>query len=173
MSKSKAELCQDKYFNTFYITHIKDATNFAFYKCGNNAVALDLAQEAFTKIWENCAKIEIGKAKSYLLTVVNNLFLNTKRHEKVVFKYAKDSPYHDHTNKNPEYLLEEKEFKLKLTNAISSLSDNEREVFLLNRMEEKKYREIADLLNISQKTVEKRMSNALKDLRAKLGDLKF
>ena len=79
--------------------------------------------------------------------------------------YAKASPYLDKTNESPEYILEEEEFKKKLQNAISLLTESQREVFLLNRIEGKKYREIADMLDISQKAVEKRMSGALKILR--------
>ena len=53
---------------------------------------------------------------------------------------------------------------------IADLSEEQREVFLLNRIEDKKYREIAELLGVSQKTVEKRMSAALKILREKLNN---
>lgn len=161
-------LCDEIYFNEFYTTHIQSASNFAYYKSGNKNTALDLAQEAFIKIWENCNKIDFTKAKSYLFTVVNNLFLNKVKHEKVVFEYAKNSPYLDINNQSPEYLLEEEEFKLKLKKAIEDLTEAEREVFLMNRIDGKKYREIAELLAISQKAVEKRMSSALKKLRTKI-----
>jgi len=76
-------------------------------------------------------------------------------------------------NQDPEYLLQEEEFKQRLQNAISGLSDVEREVFLLNRIDGKKYREIAEMLDISQKTVEKRMTGALKFLRKKMDNLKI
>src|SRR3970282_20687 len=65
-----------------------------------------------------------------------------------------EAPNLDTNNQSPEYLFEEEEFKQKLTKAIASLNEAQREVFLLNRIEGKKYREIAELLNISQKTVE-------------------
>ncbi|MFN0728468.1 RNA polymerase sigma factor [Polaribacter gochangensis] len=161
-------LCDEIYFNEFYASHIQSATNFAYYKSGNSDTSLDLAQEAFIKIWENCAKIDFSKAKSYLFTLVNNLFLNQVKHKKVVFEYAKSSPYLDVNNQNPEYLLEEEEFKEKLKRAIQDLTEAEREVFLMNRVDGKKYREIAELLEISQKAVEKRMSSALKKLRNKV-----
>ncbi|MBU2930217.1 RNA polymerase sigma factor [Winogradskyella psychrotolerans] len=168
MSKPKSQLCEEKHFNSFYLDHIRAVTNFAYYKCGDQSQSLDLVQDAFAKIWENCSQIDFNKAKSYLFTTVNNLFLNVVRHQKVVFTYAKESPYLDQTNLSPEYLLEEEEFKIKLHTVIAALSVEQREVFLLNRMEDKKYREIADLLNISQKTVEKRMSGALKAIREKI-----
>lgn len=171
MSKSLSKLCEEKHFNSFYLHHVQALSNFAYYKCGDKAQALDLVQDAFAKVWENCAQVDFNKAKSYVFTTVNNLFLNVVRHQKVVLSYAKASPYLDKTNLNPEYLLEEEEFKKKLQSVIAGLSDEQREVFLLNRIEDKKYREIAELLNISQKTVEKRMSGALKALREKLDDV--
>lgn len=161
----KNKLCEENHFNNFYLEHIQSASNFAFYKCGDKDGALDLVQDAFSKIWENCSKIDFTKAKTYLFTTVNNLFLNKVKHLKVVMEYAKESPYLDSTNESPEYILEEEEFKTKLKNTIALLSDSQREVFLLNRIDGKKYREIAELLDVSQKAVEKRMSAALKILR--------
>lgn len=161
-------LCDEIDYNEFYKTHIQHANNFSFYKCGNQATSFDLAQEAFIKIWENCANINFSKAKSYLFTTINNLFLNKIKHEKIVFEYAQSTPNLDTNNQDPEYLLEEEEFKTKLKNAIADLTVAEREVFLMNRIDGKKYREIAEILEISQKAVEKRMSSALKKLRKKI-----
>ena len=173
MRSSKSNLCQETHFNSFYLSTVQDISNFAYYKCGDEASAMDLVQEGFAKIWQNCADIDIDKAKTYLFTTVNNLFLNTKRHEKVVLKFVKNAPYLDRTNLNPEFLLEEEEFKNKLSSAIATLSEEQREVFLMNRIEEKKYREIAELLGISQKTVEKRMSGAIKIIKNQIGDFKI
>jgi RNA polymerase sigma-70 factor (ECF subfamily) len=171
MSEEKNSLCDEYNFNDFYLKNIQSVTNFAFYKCGDRDAALDLVQDAFTKIWENCAQIDFNKVKTYLLTTVNNLFLNTIKHQKVVFQYEKEVPNLDTNNQNPEYLLEEEEFKVKLQKAISSLSEAQREVFLMNRIEGKKYREIAELLDISQKAVEKRMSAALKILKSQVDNI--
>jgi RNA polymerase sigma-70 factor (ECF subfamily) len=153
------------------LKNVQSANNFAYYKCGNSEAALDLVQDAFANIWENCSKIDISKVKTYLFTSINNLFLNTVKHQKVVLKYAKDTPNFDMNNQSPEYLLEEEEFKLKLTTAIASLNEAQREVFLLNRIDGKKYREIAELLDISQKTVEKRMSGALQILKSQIENI--
>ena len=171
MDSNKESLCEEVYFNTFYKDHFQSANNFAYYKCGDQASALDLVQDAFSKIWENCSSIDFTKAKTYLFTTVNNLFLNTVKHQKVVMNYAKAAPYIDTNNESPEYILEEEEFKKKLQNAIASLSDIQREVFLMNRIDGKKYREIAEILDISQKAVEKRMSGALKILREQIENI--
>ncbi|WP_437823437.1 RNA polymerase sigma factor [Tenacibaculum mesophilum] len=165
---TKKSLCNEEDFNEFYKANIQFVTNFSSYKSNDKDTALDLIQEAFLKMWEKCSEISYEKAKSYLFTSVNNLFLNKLKHEKVVLNYAKSAPYLDINNQSPEYLLEEEEFKNKLKNAIENLTEAEREVFLMNRIDGKKYREIAELLNISQKAVEKRMSSALKKLRSKI-----
>lgn len=171
MNSPEQNLCNEHRFETFYKNHIQAISNFAFFKTGNQALSLDLIQDAFSKIWENCSKIDVNKAKTYLYTTVNNMFLDSVRHQKVVMTYAKDQPYIDQMNQDPEYILQEKEFKQKLQNAISDLTEDQREVFLLNRIEGKKYREIAELLEISQKTVEKRMSGALKLLRKNISGI--
>ncbi|WKD85515.1 ECF RNA polymerase sigma factor SigE [Polaribacter huanghezhanensis] len=169
MSKKKS-VCESKVFEELYSEHSKSIYNFAFYKCGNTAKSEDLVQEAFIKMWNNCAKIIFEKAKSYLLTVVNNLFLNQVAHQKVVLSYnligGKEA-----TNETPEFLMEEKEFMDKLQKAISDLKEGQREVFLLSRIDKKTYKEIAEMLSISVKAVEKRMHMALKQLREKVGNI--
>jgi RNA polymerase sigma-70 factor (ECF subfamily) len=171
MNEENKTLCEEAHFNEVYLANVQSATNFAYYKCGDRDAALDLVQDAFAKIWEHCSQIEFSKVKTYLLTTVNNLFLNTIKHNKVVMAYAKETPNLDLTNQNPEYLLEEEEFKIKLQDAIASLSEAQREVFLMNRIDGKKYREIAEVLDISQKAVEKRMSGALKILKAQIENI--
>lgn len=169
MEKNQS-ICEPKVFEKVYNLQAKTLRNFMYYKCGDNATADDFVQEAFVKLWKNCAKVLVEKAKSFLFTVANNLFLNEYAHKKVVLKYQQKQTI-NHTNQTPEFLLEEKEFMEKLQNAIADLPKKEREVFLLNRIDKKKYREIAELLDISVKTVEKRMSSALKKLRNQIGNI--
>ncbi len=167
-----SNLCDEQQFDFFYKKEVNQVFRFIVAKNNNKDEAFDIVQEAFIKIWNNCDKFDISKAKSYVLSTARNIFLNLKKHEKVVRKYAKQSNelYIDH--ESPEATLRQKEFKIKLEKAISELTDAQREVFLLNRVEGKKYREIADLLNISVKAVEKRMSSALVTLRSKIEEIK-
>ncbi|WP_367328868.1 sigma-70 family RNA polymerase sigma factor, partial [Lentimicrobium sp.] len=64
--------------------------------------------------------------------------------------------------------LVEKELHYRIENALAELPEKCREVFLLNRNEQLRYREIAEKLGISLKTVETRMSKALNHLRKRL-----
>jgi RNA polymerase sigma-70 factor (ECF subfamily) len=65
----------------------------------------------------------------------------------------------------------EKEFLEKIEKAIADLPEKQKEVFLLSRIEKKKYREIAEILGISVKAVEKRMHLALIKMKDKIGNI--
>lgn len=165
---SEQDLCNDQVFNAFYLKHSRDLYNFMYYKSGDGDKVMDFVQDAFMKIFENCGKIEFSKAKSYLFTTANNLFLNVVKHQKVKLSYAQQQPVSAISNEDPEFVLQEKEYMQQLEDAISELTQAQREVFLLNRIDGKKYREIAEMLDISEKAVEKRIMGALKKLRTRL-----
>lgn len=139
--------------------------NFLLYKTGSEQEAEDLVQDAFLKLWDNCAKVAPEMARRWVFRVAENLFLNKVEHSKVVLKFQRRSAREEPTVSSPQDLLEEKEFKDKLDRAIAGLPPGAREVFILNRIDGKKYKEIAEMLGISVKAVEKRMHRALVDLR--------
>lgn len=155
---------QEKIFNNVYQEWIQPLYRYAFYQTKEQQSAEDLVQEAFTKYWHKMSSITPGKEKSYLYASIRNLWLNRIEHQKVVMRFASAETRASQVD-TPEYLLEMKEFRLKLEEAISDLPEGQREVFLMNRIDGLKYREIADLLGISQKAIEKRMSQALLQLR--------
>jgi len=163
-------ICEENTFSQIYDDYVKPIWNFIYFKCGDAAQADDLVQEAFIKLWQNCSKVSQEKSKSFLYTVANNMFLNEVAHKKVVLQHAKLKP-HRVDNQSPEYLLEEKQYHQKLQNAIANLTEAQRTAFLLNRIEGKKYAEIAEILKISVKAVEKRMSNALASLRKEIAEI--
>lgn len=162
--EQKTNVCEDRTFDEVYKTYATGIRNFIYFKCGDKDKAYDITQEAFIKLWENCKKVPQEKAKSYVYTVANNIFLNTVAHKKVVLKYV-ESHQPKVEKHSPQFLLEEKEYGEKLQEAISNLTEIQREAFLLSRVEGKKYREIAEILNISDKAVSKRIHDALEALR--------
>lgn len=162
-----SNVCEEQIFNSVFKTNAKTIFNYIYYKFGNEEKANDAVQEAFVKLWENCAKVSPEKAKSYLYTVANNLYLNVIKAEKVRLKYA-DKHSNSISNESPEFVLEEKEFQQKLDNALDSLPENQRTTFLLNRIDGKKYAEIAEMEGVSIKAIEKRMHLALKSLRSQI-----
>ncbi|MFO7744210.1 MAG: RNA polymerase sigma-70 factor [Psychroflexus sp.] len=161
-------VCEEKVYERIYNTYSEVINNYFYYKFGNQEMAEESVQEAFIKLWENCRKVPYAKAKSYLYTIANNLSLNRYKHKKVVLNYAKTVPQQTEDRQSPDYKMEEEEFKIKLERAIQDLSEKQRIAFLLHRIDEKSYKEIAEILNISVKAVEKRMQKALESLREKI-----
>ncbi len=166
MDTKENNVCNEQVYNMLFNSNSKTIFNYIYYKYGNEEKAYDTVQEAFIKLWENCTKVTPEKAKAYVYTIANNLYLNIIKAEKVRLKYASKSLAI--SNESPEFLLEEKQFHEKLENALNALPENQRTTFLLNRIDSKKYAEIAIIEGVSIKAIEKRMHLALKTLREKI-----
>lgn len=163
-------ICEDSVFDELFRTHSKDLHDFLYYKYGQDNNPGDLVQEAFIKLWDNCHKITFEKARSFLFTVANNQMLNELSKKKTALNYASQKPK-EYTMESPEYVMEENEYMDQLQSAIESLTEEQRTAFLLNRIEGKKHKEIAEMLGISRKAVEKRIYKALDKIREKIGDI--
>lgn len=167
MSSNQDSVCEEAVYEKVFMEQSKGLRNFIYYKCGDTSLAEDMVQEAFLKLWDHCAKVPLENAKAYLYTVARNSFFKLVEKKKVQLKHTEHKSPSINTE-NPEFILQEKEFQQQLNDAIGNLPDKQREVFLLNKIEKKKYREIAELLDISVKAVEKRMHLALVTLRKEI-----
>jgi RNA polymerase sigma-70 factor (ECF subfamily) len=154
-------------FEHIFQSHYEAIRNYIYYKSGNIDEAEDIVQEAFLKIWEKRETIIQSTVKSLLYTIAGNIFLNRWQHRNVEIQFALQY-VSEGTSSSPEYDLEMKEFDEKLQNALSALTEKNRTVFLMNRIDRMTYQEIANTLNISVKAVEKRMNKALTFLRETL-----
>jgi RNA polymerase sigma-70 factor (ECF subfamily) len=164
-------VCEESIFSRIYQKWGQALFNFIRYKTKDIDQANDLVQEAFITLWDHCAEVSPEKAKSYLYTVANRKFLNQVAHLKVVQRHQSETSTGIH-QENPEFLLEHLEFENKLKRAIDALPEGQKTAFLMNRIDQMTYAEIAEALEISVKAVEKRMHLALKTLRAEIKELK-
>lgn len=132
--------------------------------------AKDLVQSAFIKLWENRSTILDDKPiKSYLTAIVKNNCLDFIRHSKVIQEYEEEVKSTPLDFKNVTYdQLTDKELEGKVAEAIFSLPERCRQIFVLNRFVGLKNIEIARKLEISPKTVENQMTIALDKLKSKL-----
>jgi len=165
--KQNIGICEEKIFEGIYNKYAKTLHDFLYYKFGESLGPVDKTQEAFMKLWDNCTKVPVAKAKSYLFTIANNMMLNEAKHQKVVLKHRKITPEY-HTNENPEFLLEKKQYLERYQKALAKLSDEQRVAFLLSKADGKKHSEIATMLGITQKVVEYRIYTAFKILKREL-----
>ncbi len=132
--------------------------------------AEDLVQQVFVKIWEQRERLDIAwSLKAYLYKTVHNAALNRLRAANTRSKYLETNAAQlENANVTPDDTASE--LNERLQKALDLLPPQCRHVFELSRFEELKYREIADQLGISIKTVETQMGKALRILRLQLAD---
>lgn len=129
-----------------------------------HATAEDLVQTAFITIWDRRAQIDLSKSlRSFLFTIGYNRALNHFR-DTAKFTSEDDAP-EQATSETPAQDVSHMMTQQALRQAIAALPERRRAVFELCFLHDLTYRETADVLGISVKTVENQMSHALKAIR--------
>jgi RNA polymerase sigma-70 factor (ECF subfamily) len=139
-------------------------------------ISEEIVQDTFVKLWEIRETLnEQFNLRNFLYTITKNNCLNYLRNQKVALKHQQNLKYlelqfnYEALEKLGTY-IEFEELRQRIEGAIASLPSEIRDTFLLSRFEEMQYREIAEKLSVSVKTVEARMTKALKTLRIELKD---
>jgi len=131
------------------------------------AIAEDLTQDLFLDLWKRRKKIAIsGSLKAYLRKAAIHKALNQQRALKR--RQDRQQIWLQRAGSSTTKPLEINELLGYIQQAIDQLPERCRLVFILSRHEDLSYREIAQLLNISEKTVDHQMRKALQFLRQKL-----
>lgn len=131
--------------------------------------AEEIVQDFFVKLWEKRKHLTIETSvKSYLYRSVRNLCLNLIQHNKTKLQHAKSVLADATQNQDAEDQFYEIDLAKKIQESILSLPEKRQKIFRLSREDGLKYREIAEKLNLSIKTVETQMGLAIKTLREKL-----
>lgn len=169
----------EKAFTTFFGEYFKQICQFAITYVNDEAVAKNIVQDAFVKLWENKANINEGSSIfSFLLTITKYDCLNYLKHLQVENKFRKRTEENQkrlELNYSALQRLEidnidyEKMMEI-VEKTINSLPPQCQQVFRLSRFENLSNKEIADKLNISVKAVEANITRALKIFREKLKD---
>ncbi|MAX69836.1 MAG: RNA polymerase subunit sigma-70 [Flavobacteriaceae bacterium] len=170
--KLSDNICEAATFEGVYNKYADDLHNYLYYKYGEQFNPKDKTQDAFIKLWDNCKKVTLTKAKSFLFTVANNMMLNEIKHHKVVLKHQK-SKTQSYDSETPEFLLEKDEYLKKYNEVLASINEEHRVAFLMNKVEGKKQKEIAELLGVTQKVVEYRIYTAFNILKEELENFKI
>ncbi|HSY76298.1 MAG TPA: RNA polymerase sigma-70 factor [Bacteroidia bacterium] len=159
-------------FESVFKAHYKPLCSYAMAMLKDIDQADEVVQQVFCKIWERRSSLQItSSVKAYLYRSVRNDCLNQIKHTKIKEQYIKHST--DHLNRSSDsasHKLLGRELEIKIQEAIDELPEQCAVIFRLSRFEELKYKEIAEQLSISIKTVENQMGKALKLLRVKLAE---
>lgn len=166
--KEVNEKAYEALFKQFY----EPLCRYAYSILQNQEEVEDIVQETFCKLWDQRNKLEIHTSiKSYLYRMVHNTCLNK------IKKTQMQSGHHEQiacnsvsSGNNVEYEIIHKELHRQIQDAIAALPERCRQVFMLSRIQQLSYMEIAQEMNISPNTVETQIVKALKTLRIQLKD---
>ncbi|MFY9151938.1 MAG: sigma-70 family RNA polymerase sigma factor [Prolixibacteraceae bacterium] len=156
-------------FKTLFSSYFEDVRRYILYRSGNDEIATDIAQDTFMRIWEKQMIIEPKTAKSLLFKIAGDLYISQYRKDQVSFNFFNTYQVNG-KSRTPEDELNFQELQKAYEAALKSMPEKQRTVFLMNRIDELKYKEIADQLELSVKAIEKRMSQALEHLKINLKD---
>lgn len=159
-------------FEQIYELYWSDLYNYAYNILRDKGVCEEIIQETFFSMWTKREQLQISHSlKSYLFTAVKFQTINYIRSEKVKRDYAANyasfkKMNFDNSNEEHMHLTD---LKGLIENEVSKLPEKCQEIFRMSRNEHQSIKNIADLMNISHKTVENQLTKALRQLRSSLG----
>lgn len=158
-------------FDELYSIYSRNVYRFAYSFLKSRQDSEEIIQEVFLKVWKNRKTIDgYFSFKSFLFTITYNVIIDEFR------KRLKDNKYReflaaraDHLSMDTERTIEYQELNKRYAAAVEQLPESRRMIYKLHRDEGLSYRDIAAKLEISPRTVENQISQALKYLRSALG----
>ena len=155
-----------KDFKMIYDTHFDDLRRYLIYRSGDQDLSGDIAQNVFMKVWTKKIEIASGNIKSLLFKMATEEFISHIRRKKVEKEYTESIDLRlIREPDNNDDLLEK---KVLFQKALNQLPEKQKTALLMNKMQGLTYKEIAEVLNLSQKAIEKRIGLALKALKQNL-----
>jgi RNA polymerase sigma-70 factor (ECF subfamily) len=156
-------------FDAVFRSHYPHLVRMAESVVRERALAEEIAQDVMLELWRRRESLHVEQTfRAYLIRATRNRALNQIRHQRIVAREAAFAALESPSSPSAEEDLLGVELERAVRHAIDGLSENCREVFQLSRESGLKYAEIAAALGISVKTVEKRMGQALSELRDSL-----
>ncbi len=135
--------------------------------------AEDIVQEVLFELYKKRDKLKIESLLGYLRRAVYNRAINKVKNRKDYIEADEVSYELTDGTTNSQEGMEYEELEAFINRVIDSLPEKCRLVFILNRFEQLSYKEVAQRLDISVKTVENQMSKALRILRSELENYRY
>ena len=156
-----------KDFKMIYDTHFDDLRRYLIYRSGDQDLSGDIAQNVFMKVWTKKIELASGNIKSLLFKMATDEFISHIRRKKVERAYSDsiDLRLVQESDNGDDELRDKKE---QFKKALNQLPEKQRTALLMNKMQGLTYEEIAESLNLSEKAIEKRISQALGTLKQNL-----
>lgn len=156
---------EEAVFKSYFIANYKVYEKYAFSFLKDKFLAEDVASEVMWKMWHLGEDLmRISNVEQYIFKSVKNKCLNMLRVRQLKFVGNEDLPDYADNSLNPETLMIEGQAIAKIEKAISKLPEKTKQAFLLVKEEKMSYIEAAENMNISPKTVDRHIQNAIKKL---------
>ncbi len=153
-------------FKMIYDTHFDDLRRYLIYRSGDQDLSGDIVQNVFMKVWTKKIDIASGNIKSLLFKMATDEFISHIRRKTVEKQYRESINLRlIREPDNNDDLLEK---KVLFQKALNQLQEKQKTALLMNKMQGLTYKEIAEVLNLSQKAIEKRIGLAIKALKQNL-----
>ncbi len=159
-------------YEALFREHYEGLCSYVHFFLKDYAAAEEVVQDLFFNLWKKRHELEINTSiKSYLYKSARNLSLNVIKHIEVRENYKKlNEEQRTDGQMQQSVEVETMELEERIKTAIDQLPPERKRIFLMSRYEDLKYREIADKLNLSIKTVEAQMGKALRFLKEQLSE---
>ncbi|MEX0724319.1 MAG: RNA polymerase sigma-70 factor [Gracilimonas sp.] len=144
-------------YSDFFRSCYEHFVGFAYRYVKSKPQACDIVQDAFIKIWKNRDSLDPSKSlKSFTFTIIRNLSLNHVRDYKNRFESLENSDHSSnaliiHQDQENDSYIEETVNTIELL--IKKLPERQREAFELSRVDGLRHEEIAEVMDISARTV--------------------
>ncbi|RYE12852.1 MAG: RNA polymerase sigma-70 factor [Sphingobacteriales bacterium] len=158
-------------FEQVFKTYFRSLHAYACTILKDEATAEEMVQNVFYKMWEKKEQISVQQSvQAYLYKAVYHECLNYLKHTKVRAVHKSYTLHHSSEAEHTGDRATMRELEGRLDEALKKLPEQCRAIFQLSRFEELKYKEIAERLGISIKTVENQMGKALRIMRQELSE---
>ena len=169
---SRIKIGDSSAFSHIFIAFYKDFVIFASRYTKDQVNAEEIVQDTFVKLWEEHESLNVSVSiKYYLLKVVQNKCIDWCRHNKIKRTYdhlvSENTSWFVH---DTDIYILHSELQEQIDAALAKLPDEISGAFRMNRYKGLKYREIADIMGVSVRTIEVRIGRALHILRIQLKD---
>lgn len=165
----KIKLIDTNTFERLFTTHYDALYRYCQTMLKEQKDIEDITQSVFMDLWNEHKKVVIHTSvKAYLFKAVYFKCMNKLKHDKVIAKHISTLPNTEKSFNTDSMITEEISVKIKET--LDSLPEQCRKIFNMSRLEGLKYQEIAEILQLSVKTVENQMGKALKTMRIALSE---
>ena len=159
MTEEQFKFLFDRYFDAI--------RRYLYFRSGDGTVSSDLAQDTFMKVWERGKELDPDRDTGLLYKIAGDLFISHLRRIRISREAFREIEF-EMSSDSPESEMQFNELQSNYKKALGKLPEKQRTAFMMSRMENLTYKEIAERLSLSVKAFEKRESAALVILRKEI-----